>query len=143
MAEAGDWLTFDFYPAGSELIRQGGAGGTLFVLKEGELEVERDGRFVASIRQPGAILGEMSVLLERPHTASVKAVTDVQVFVIRDAIKVLEAHPSWLLQIARLLAQRVNATTAQLVKVKAEQAGEDEVMVLPSNVFASWSDPQI
>ena len=74
MADTQDWLSFDFYPAGSELITQGGEGGTLFVLKEGEVEVERDGRFVSSIRQPGAIFGEMSVLLERSHTASVKAV---------------------------------------------------------------------
>ena len=143
MADTQDWLSFDFYPAGSELITQGGAGGTLFVLKDGEVEVERDGRFVSAIRQPGAIFGEMSVLLERSHTASVKAVTDVQVFVIRDAIKVLEAHPNWLLQIARLLAQRVNSTTAQLVALKDERAGDDDVLVLPTNVFASWSDPQL
>ena len=143
MAETRDWLSFDFYPAGAELIRQGEAGGTLFVLKEGEVEVERDGRFVSAIRQPGAVFGEMSVLRERSHTASVTAVTDVQVFVIKDAIKVLEAHPVWLLQIARLLAQRVNATTAQLVALKDEQAGDSDVLVLPTNLFASWSDPQL
>ncbi|MBK8085006.1 MAG: cyclic nucleotide-binding domain-containing protein [Devosia sp.] len=144
MTDNQGWLKFDFYPAGAELIRQGGRTGTLIVLKEGEVEVLRDGRFVSSIRQPGAIFGEMSVLLDRPHSATVRAVTDVQLYVIADALTVLEAHPAWLLQIARLLAQRVNATTAQLVTLKQEQqdAGED-VLVLPSTVFSSWSDPQI
>jgi CRP-like cAMP-binding protein len=140
-----DWLRFDFFPAGSELITQGrNAGGSLMVLKEGEVEVIRDGKFVSTIKQPGAIFGEMSVLLERPHSASVRAVTDVQLYVIDDALRVLEAHPAWLLQIARLLAQRVNATTAQLVALKQkEAASEDDILVLPTNVFSSWADPQI
>jgi CRP-like cAMP-binding protein len=140
-----DWLRFDFFPAGSELITQGrNAGGSLMVLKEGEVEVVRDGKFVSTIKQPGAIFGEMSVLLERPHSASVRAVTDVQLYVIDDALRVLEAHPAWLLQIARLLAQRVNTTTAQLVALKQKEAeSEDDILVLPTNVFSSWADPQI
>ena len=140
-----DWLRFDFFPAGSELIIQGrNAGGSLLVLKEGEVEIVRDGKFVSTIKQPGAIFGEMSVLLDRPHSASVRAVTDVQLYVIDDALKVLESHPAWLLQIARLLAQRVNATTAQLVALKSnEPKAEDDILVLPTNVFSSWADPQI
>lgn len=141
-----DWLRFDFFPAGAELITQGSeAGGSIMVLKEGEVEVLRDGKYVSTIKQPGAIFGEMSVLLERPHSATVRAVTDVQLFVVDDALRVLESHPAWLLQIARLLAQRVNATTAQLVAIKQQRAEspDDEVLVLPTNVFASWADPQI
>ena len=140
-----DWLKFDFFPAGSELIRQGSPhSGQLIVLREGEIEVLRDGKLVSSVRQPGAIFGEMSVLLDRPHSATVRAVTDVQLYVIADALRVLEAHPSWLLQIARLLAQRVNSTTGQLVTLKQAQAQEDDdIMVLPTSVFSSWADPQI
>ncbi len=144
VADNQGWLKFDFYPAGAELIRQGGRTGSLIVLKEGEVEVLRDGRFVSSIRQPGAIFGEMSVLLDRPHSATVRAVTDVQLYVIADALNVLEAHPAWLLQIARLLAQRVNTTTAQLVTLKQEQLeAEEDVLILPSAVFSSWADPQV
>ena len=137
--ETQGWLKFDFYPAGAVLIRQGGdVTGGLIVLKEGEVEILRDDKFVASIRQPGAIFGEMSVLLGRPHSATVRAVTDVQLFVITDAINVLEAHPAW------LLPQRINATTAQLVALKRQAGDEEEdVLILPTNVFSSWSDPQI
>lgn len=144
VTEQQDWLRFDFFPAGAELITQGrNAGGSIMVLKEGEVEVLRDDKFVSSIRQPGAIFGEMSVLLERPHSATVRAVTDVQLYVIEDALKVLENHPAWLLQIARLLAQRVNSTTAQLVSLRQQDREDDDIMVLPTNVFSSWSDPQI
>ena len=139
------WLKFDFYPAGAELIRQGTKPGTLIVLKEGEIEVLRDGKFVASTHQPGAIFGEMGVLLDRPASATVRALTDVQLYVIDDALTVLEQHPAWLLQIARLLAQRVNATTAQLVALKQAENDEDnsDILVLPTNVFSTWADPQI
>lgn len=140
--ETQDWLKIDFFLAGTELIEQGGKTGDLIVLREGEVEVLRDGEFVFSTRQPGAIFGEMSVLLDRPHTATVRAVSDVQVFVVSDAIKVLERHPALLLQIARLLAQRVNATTAQLVDARAAES-ESDVLVMPENLYASWSDPQI
>ena len=136
------WLRYDWFPAGHELIRQGGRSGSLFVLKTGEMEVIRDGKFVSAVNRPGAIFGEMSVLLDQPHSATVRAVTDVEVYVIADALKVLESHPSWTLQIARLLAQRVNATTALLMDSQRESS-DKERLVLPQNVFAQWADPQV
>ncbi len=136
------WLRYDWFPAGHQLIRQGGRSGTLYVLKSGELEVTRDGTFLNSVNRPGAIFGEMSVLLERPHSATVRAVTDIEVYVIADALRVLETHPAWTLQIARLLAQRLDSTTVQLLSNQPEAHG-DSRLVLPENVFAEWSDPQV
>ena len=84
----------------------------------------------------------MSVLLDIPHSATVKALSEVEVFVIDNALAMLEANPGWLLQIARLLAQRVNATTALLAARDAE-AAEAEAFVLPQTMIAHWSDPQV
>lgn len=137
-----DWLRLEFYPAGSELIGQGGKSGSLVVLRDGEVEVLRDGEFVFSTRQPGAVFGEISVLLGLPHSATVRTVTDAEVFVIDEALSVLESHPAWLMQIARLLAQRVNATTRQLVEARA-QPEERDLMVIPAAMISSWSDPQV
>jgi CRP/FNR family cyclic AMP-dependent transcriptional regulator len=138
------WLKFDWFPAGHELIEQGGKLGKLFVLRQGEVEIERDGTFISSTSTPGAIFGEMSLLLDIPHSATVRAVTDIEVFVINDALKVLEANPSWILQIARLLAQRVNATTQALADSQdGGLPGSNERLVLPQNVFSQWSDPQV
>ena len=133
------WLRRDWIAPGMELIAQGGHTGRLYVLKQGELEVLRDGRHITTIKTPGAVLGEMSVLLDAPQTASVRAVTAVDFFVIDNAIEVLRSHPEWLLQIARLLAQRVKDTTAQLARGRTE----DEAMVLPQNFLSGWGDPAI
>lgn len=139
---APSWLRYDWFPGGHELIRQGGESGTLYVLKSGTMEVVRDGRLLSSVTRPGAVFGEMSVLLEQPHSATVRAASDVEVYVISDALGVLERHPAWTLQIARLLAQRLNRTTAMLLESQHE-ASEGERLVLPENLFARWADPQV
>jgi CRP-like cAMP-binding protein len=122
------------------LIEQGGRTGRLYVLREGELEVLRDGRHITTIKTPGSVIGEMSVLLEVPQTATVRAVSEVDYFVIDNAIEVLRSHPDWLLQIARLLAKRVKDTTAQL----ADRTGAGTTpIVLPQNFLSSWGDPAV
>ena len=133
------WLRRDWIAPGMELIAQGGRTGQLYVLRDGELEVLRDGKHITTIRTPGSVIGEMSVLLDAPQTATVRAVTEVDFFVIDNAIEVLRTHPEWLLQIARLLAQRVKDTTAQLTR----GGDEDAAMVLPQNFVSSWGDPAV
>ena len=128
-----DWLA-----PGMVLIEQGGKTGQLYVLKQGELDVSRDGRHVATLSSPGSIIGEMSVLLDLPQTATVTALTEVDYFVIDNASAVLHSHPDLLLQIARLLAQRVNITTAMLTR-----KDDDDTIVLPQNFMLSWSDPAV
>jgi CRP-like cAMP-binding protein len=43
-------------------------GGLLF-LKSGAVEVIKDGVQIASVSAPGAVFGELAVLLDQPHTA--------------------------------------------------------------------------
>ncbi len=137
---ADSWLRREWIGPGMDLIEQGGRTGRLYVLREGELEVLRDGRHITTIKTPGSVIGEMSVLLEVPQTATVRAVSEVDYFVIDNAIEVLRSHPDWLLQIARLLAKRVKDTTAQL----ADRTGEGTTpIVLPQNFLSSWGDPAV
>jgi len=56
--------------AGTEVLHEGGRTGHLYVLIEGRLEVVKGDTVVATVNEPGAVVGEMSVLLGQPHTAS-------------------------------------------------------------------------
>lgn len=130
------------FPAGAVLIPAGGKLNTMFVLRSGEVEVVRDGFVITTIRQPGTIFGEMAVLLDMPHSATVRAVTPVEVFAIPDAVRVLEQRPHLLLQIARLLARRVANTTAALVAAERD-AAHASAMVLPGDTIDRLGDPSI
>ena len=66
---------------GDTLVEQGEPGNELFLLFDGVLEVERDGRVVAEVG-PGAILGERALLEEGLRTATLRALTPCRVAVV-------------------------------------------------------------
>jgi CRP-like cAMP-binding protein len=64
---------------GTAVMREGERGRGLLVLLEGSVEVrkhDRDGRDVAiAVIEAPTVLGEMNLLTDRPHSATVRAVT--------------------------------------------------------------------
>jgi CRP-like cAMP-binding protein len=117
------------------LVREGEKTGRLYVLKSGDLEIVRDGSLVASIGEAGSIVGEMSVLLDQPHTATVRSRMGAEVHVVDDPNAFLDANPSVARQIAGLLAVRLQKTTALLVDMRL-QAKEREDLVMFDKIFA-------
>ena len=79
--------------AGTLIVREGGRTGHLYVLIEGRLEVIKGDTVVATINEPGAVLGEMSVLLDQPHTATVRAASNSAIYEINDAAAFLRQQP--------------------------------------------------
>jgi len=67
-------------PAGKTLVEQGQPGEALFLLLDGVLAVEVDGKSLAEVG-PGAILGERAVLEGGTRTATLRALTPVRVAV--------------------------------------------------------------
>ncbi len=108
------------FAAGTELLSEGAVSGRIFVLAEGEVEVLRGDTQVAVVTEPGALFGEMSVLLGAPHTATVRTVSPARLYVLPDAEEFLRSHPTIGFYLARLLAQRLNAATTYLVDIKRQ-----------------------
>ena len=67
--------------AGRTLVRQGEPGEELFLLFDGVLRVEVDGKPVAEVG-PGAILGELALLHQGRRLATLRAVTPCRVAVV-------------------------------------------------------------
>ena len=81
-------------PAGAVVLQEGTKTGRLFVLIEGRLEVIRGDAVVAVLAEPGAVTGEMSLLLDRPHTATVRAASDSMIYEFNDAASFLSEQPA-------------------------------------------------
>lgn len=73
-------LTDTDVKAGTALMREGESASSFIVLVEGTAEVTRNGEHVADLG-PGAMIGEMAILMDRPRTATVIATTDCEILV--------------------------------------------------------------
>ena len=123
--------------AGALILHEGGRTGHLYVLIEGRLEVVKGGIVVATITEPGAVLGEMSVLLDKPHTATVRAAQDSVVYEIDDATAFLRKQPGVALLIARILAQRLNVANTYLADLKQQYAGHGNHLAMVGDLLQS------
>lgn len=113
------------FPAGAVLIEAGTVESGMYVLVSGEVTIERDDVAFARIDHPGAVFGEMSVVLEQPASATVRAHTDASVYVIDDPRTFLLAHPEATLAVLRMTAARLDGLTRYLVDVKQQFADAD------------------
>jgi CRP-like cAMP-binding protein len=124
------------FKAGEVLIREGAQNGKLFVLIEGQIEVLRKDTQVSYIDEPGSIFGEMSVLLEMPSSAMVKALGHAKVYVIDDGLGFLGSKPEIALYVATLLARRLYYTTSYLVDLQQQASGKREDLDLVDRILA-------
>lgn len=123
-------------PAGRTLLIQGLPGGDLYVLESGELAVERDGVKIATISIPGSPVGEMAVILGSAASATVRAERDSRVRVVRDAATAVRQDPELSFRLAWLMANRLDSTSAYLVKLTHDHEGKAEHSLLGSILAA-------
>jgi CRP-like cAMP-binding protein len=89
------------FSAGTAFIREGEIGDEMYVIDRGRVRVERSeglgGKrsIVLAELGPGEVVGEMGVLDREPRSATVRAVTDIEVLELTAAWldKVIERHP--------------------------------------------------
>jgi CRP/FNR family transcriptional regulator, cyclic AMP receptor protein len=112
------------FGSGETLIAEGTANGQLFILISGQIEVIRKDTQVSYVDEPGSIFGEMSVLLDMPHSATVKALSDVEAYVIDGALEFLESRAEVAIHLATLLARRLYYTTTYLVDLQQQAEGK-------------------
>ena len=108
------------YGKGEQIVRQGDAGGSMFVVHRGRVRVvEASGRELA-VFEAGGYFGEMSMLTGQPRSATVEAVEECQVVELTAASlrEVALANPEVVTRISAVVAER----QADLDKQVAEAA---------------------
>jgi CRP/FNR family transcriptional regulator, cyclic AMP receptor protein len=95
-------------PAGRVLCEQGTIGREAFVIVDGEAEVRRNNRKVATLG-PGSYVGELALLDHGPRTATVTTTSDVTVLVLgaREFSGLLDEVPSISHKLMKALAHRI------------------------------------
>ncbi len=117
-------LPIQSFAAGELIIKEGGRCGCIFFLKSGTLQVSRNAIHLADISEVGEVLGEISILLDRPHIAQVEAKTDVEFYIVDHPDDFLTKHPLITLHIARSLARKVDSLGCYIADLKTQYADD-------------------
>jgi CRP/FNR family cyclic AMP-dependent transcriptional regulator len=120
---------------GEVLITDGEPSPGLFVIIDGVLEVERHGHHLARLDTPGAVVGEMAVLLGTAATASVVARGSAVVRRVDDAERLFRDHPDFARYVAEVLARRLHRVSSLLDDLQEQFAGTPGTLGLVPGVI--------
>jgi CRP-like cAMP-binding protein len=109
------------YSAGDYIVKQGESGLGLFFITRGcvKVEVDRDGkRTVVAQLKAEDFLGEMSIIDNKPRSASVICLEDTSCLLLtRDTFsKLMNKYPEIAIQMAKALAGRIRAANEMMGK---------------------------
>lgn len=129
------------FAPGQAVVREGDAGGAIWVLVSGTLQVSKGAVAVNTIARPGALVGEVSVLLNARYGATVQAITPSVLRHAQDGAALLASHPAITRRVAEGLAERLNSVTSYLVDLK-QQYGDAPGLSMVSEVLNQLSQRQ-
>jgi len=113
-----DACRFRLVRAGETVMREGEPGAEAYVVERGTLDVRISAASPVRVAElgPGDWVGEMSLLLDEPRSATVVAATDAQLRRVsaKDLGHVLAEDPKRTEDLLRQLARRVKATNERL-----------------------------
>jgi CRP/FNR family transcriptional regulator, cyclic AMP receptor protein len=117
------------YQAGETVLTAASTTGRLLILRMGAVAVLKEGVEIATVTEPGAVFGELSVLLDQPHMADVRAL-EVSQFHVADAVSLLRVDPIALLYVATVLARRLDDANQALIELRRQvQAGQPRSVI--------------
>lgn len=119
------------FAPGDTVVAEGGAGAEIWVLVSGALSVSRNGVTFNAVTRPGALVGEISVLLGVPHGATVRATAPSVLRHAADGRALLDRHPSVVRMVAVGLAERLNHVTTYLVDLQLQYGSAPGLSMVP------------
>jgi CRP-like cAMP-binding protein len=120
---------------GVTLLTNGVRSPALFILVDGELEVQRRGRAVVRMSESGSIVGELGFLLDSPASADVVTVGPTTVRRIDDPARLFDISPDFGRHLATVLARRLWQVSTYLSDLQEQFADKGEVLGLVPKVL--------
>ena len=119
------------FAAGASVVTEGGADGAIWILVSGTLQVSRGGVLVNTITQSGALIGEIAVLLNTVHNATVTASEPSLLRRAADGRAFLESDAAIATFVAVGLAERLNFVTTYLADLKHQYGDAPGLSMVP------------
>ncbi len=126
MCFASERLTFK---AGQNLCVQGEPGEAAYIIVDGGADVvveTKDGPLVVAQIGKNEIVGEIAILCDVPRTATITATSElIALKITKDLFfRMITDFPEMGVEIMRVLAHRLEQTTAQLMTARAAAKGK-------------------
>ncbi len=122
----GGWhLPAESFAAGTVILNEGDPGEAAYIISKGRCEVFKSGADgaprVLRVMGPGEVFGETAILTRAPRTASIRAVDDVTLLVVREAA-LTEALGlnAWMGSFVTALARRFREVDARVGDLERE-----------------------
>lgn len=96
------------FAPGEVIFAEGDKGEYMYVVRSGEVEIERDGKVIESL-SGGGIFGEMALIDGSPRSATARAKTNAEVAPINEKSFLFLVHetPFFAIAVMRTLAERL------------------------------------
>ena len=120
------------YKAGQNLFHQGDPGDAAYVILSGTADIlvhSPAGDIKVADVELNSIVGEIAILCDVSRTATVRATSALEVLRISKEhfLKLMSDFPEMAVEIMRVLADRLNHTTAELTAARAAKQPEEPV----------------
>ena len=97
---------------GETISKEGEKSRGLIILVEGVIGIFKGDKKIAEFNKEGTILGELSMILNLPHTATIKAISDARVMIIGGSLEdIIKQYPAYSVKIMKSLAERLVKTS--------------------------------
>jgi CRP-like cAMP-binding protein len=112
------------YTSGQTLFSQGDEGDAAYVILTGTADIlvnSDSGLIKVAEVEPNSIIGEIAILCNVSRTATVKATDKLEALRIRKDhfLRLLRENPEMTIEIVKVLADRLSATTAELSEARS------------------------
>ncbi len=136
-------ITLSQYKAGEVIVQENDFGETAYVIAQGQVEVTKGlhGQNVhLAYLGAGEIFGEMSMIDERPRSATVTAVTEILVNEIRrdDFFNSFQTDPKVALQLLKVLFERLRLADSMILQL---QKSDPQHALVPKESLAAVPPP--
>jgi len=131
-------LTISRYAAGEVIVREHDFGETAYVIEQGKVEVSKDldgQKIHLAYLGTGETFGEMSMIDEKPRSATVTAVTETVVSELRrdDFFRSFQTDPKVALTLLKVLFERLREAQAMILQL---QKADSQHTLVPQETLA-------